>query len=133
MTNIIITDIEEDFDALKAKIEGSTTATVIIQKAEDIGVATWNYIKTNGLTALYSMATALLAGAATGTPFTTLAANLAAQAETAGISIAKGAESIVLAQAQADLVAAGTLVSPSTGTVVGSSTATSAPSLTPAQ
>lgn len=118
MTNIIITDIEEDFDALKAKIEGNTTATVIIQKAEDIGVATWDYIKANGLTALYSMATALLAGAATGTPFTVLAANLVSQAETAGISIAKGAESIVLAQAQADLVAAGQLASPSTGAVV---------------
>ena len=129
MTNIIITDIEEDVDALVAKIKGSTTATVIVQDVEDIGSATLNYIKNNGLTALYQIAMSALTGAATGTSFTAIGASVLAQGEAAGITIAKGAEGIVLAQAQADLVAAGTLISPTSGTIV---TATTAPAPTSA-
>jgi hypothetical protein len=118
MTNIIITDIEEDVDALVAKIKGSTAATVVVQDAEAIGSATLAYIKNNGLTDLYNIALAALTGAATGTSFATVAATVVTQGEAAGITIAKGAEALVLAQAQADLVAVGTIVSPTSGTTV---------------
>ena len=67
---------------------------------------------------MYALAKAALLGAATGTPWATIAATVVTQGEAAGIQIAKGAETIVLAQAQADLIAAGNLVAPSTGAVV---------------
>jgi hypothetical protein len=127
MTNIIITDIEEDVDALVAKIKGSTAATVVVQDAEAIGSATLAYIKNNGLTDLYNIALAALTGAATGTSFATVAATVVTQGEAAGITIAKGAEGIVLAQAQADLVAAGTLISPTSGTIVPTAPVPAAP------
>lgn len=118
MTNILITDIEEDFDALVAKIKGSTTATVIVQDGDAIGSATLTFIKTNALTDLYNIALAVLAGAATGTPWAELGATVVSQGEAAGIAIAKGAEAIVLGQAQVDLIAAGKLVSPTSGEIV---------------
>lgn len=77
-----------------------------------------DYISKNGLQAFYQICVAVLTGAATGTPWATVGATAVAQAEQAGIAIAKGAESIVLAQAQADLVAAGNLAAPTTGAVV---------------
>ena len=69
----------------------------------------------------------VLTGAATGTSFAAIGASVVAQGEGAGISIAKGAESIVIAQAQADLVAAGTIAAPTTGAIVGAATVTPTP------
>lgn len=86
--------------------------------AKAIGTATLNFIKTQGLQDLYQIALAALTGAATGTPWATVAATVVSQGEAAGMTIAKGAETIVLAQAQADLISAGKLIAPTTGTVV---------------
>jgi hypothetical protein len=122
MTNAFITDIENIPAEVKSWFETSPTVHTIETDGEAIATSAWTYIKSNGLTTLYSMAMALLTGAATGTSFTALGTQLLQQGETAGIQIAKGAEGIVLAQAQADLVAAGSIVSPTSGAIVTSGT-----------
>ena len=114
MTNAVISWLETQLDKLKSNPVVETVET----DAEAIGVSALNFIKTQGLQDLYNIAMSVLTGVATGTPWATVAATVVTQGETAGITIAKGAESIVLAQAQADLIAAGKLVAPSTGTVV---------------
>lgn len=117
MTNIL-SEIEADAEALLAKIKGNAVVKTVEEDAKAIGSSALAYIKANGGTALYNIAMSVLVGAATGTPWATVGATVVTQAEAAGISIAKGAESVVLAQAQADLVAAGKLIAPTTGAVV---------------
>lgn len=116
MTTAIVTWLEAKLAEFKANPEVQTVET----KVEAIGSSALAYIKSNGLTDLYQIALSVLAGAATGTPWATIGATVVSQGETAGISIAKGAEGIVIAQAQADLIAQGTLASPTTGAVVAS-------------
>lgn len=114
MTNAFVTEVK----ALLAKFEANTEVQTIETDVKAIGVSALNFIKTNGLTDLYNIALSVLAGAATGTPWASIGATVVSQGETAGITIAKGAESIVIAQAQADLIAQGTLAAPTTGEVV---------------
>lgn len=116
MTNIIISFFEGELAKLKAAI--APVEQTVVTDAEAIGKAALSYIESNGLKALYAIAVSALAGAVTGTPWATLSATVLSQGEAAGISIAKGAETIVLGQAQADLLAAGTLVAPTTGAVI---------------
>ncbi len=113
-----------------ARLKGTATVQKVETDVVAIGTSALNYIKNNALTDLYNIALAVLTGAATGTPWATLGATVVTQGEAAGIAIEKGAESIVLAQAQADLIAAGTLVSPTSGAVVTSAAVT--PSAAPA-
>lgn len=119
MTNVF-EELVTDAEALVAKLKTNTVVATVETDLKAIGASAGNYIKNNGLTALYAIAMSVLTGAATGTPWATIGATVVTQGEAAGISIAKGAESIVLAQAQADLVAAGAIVAPTTGTVVAS-------------
>lgn len=128
MSNAIINWLETELNKLKSNSIVETVET----DAVAIGTSALAYIKTNGLTDLYQIAMSVLTGAATGTPWATIGATVVSQGEAAGISIAKGAESVVLAQAQADLIAAGTIVSPTSGTVVTSASATTTASTTPA-
>lgn len=107
---------------------GIRSAVMAVEKdVKEIGTETVNYIKTNGLQDVYTLATALLAGAATGTPWATLGATLVTQAESAGIALAKGAEAIVLGQAQTDLIAVGKLISPTSNAIVASITPSASP------
>lgn len=131
MTSAIVTYLKAEL----AKFEGNSTVETIETDAKAIGASALSYIKSNGLTDLYQIALAVLTGAATGTPWATIGATVVSQGEAAGISIAKGAESVVIAQAQADLVAQGALVAPTTGAVVATGQAipaASAPAATPA-
>jgi hypothetical protein len=116
MSNEVVTWLKSEL----AKFEGSTAVKTVETDVEAAGTSAVSYIKTNLLTELYTLGKSLLLGAATGTSWATLAATLLAQGEAAGLTIAKGAETIVLAQAQADLIAAGSLAAPSTGAVVAS-------------
>lgn len=113
-----IQELETDVTNLLGKIKASTAVKTVETDAKAIGKSALSYIENNGLTDLYKIALAALTGAATGTSFAAIGATVLQQGEQAGIQIAKGAEGIVLAQAQADLVAAGTLVSPTGGTTV---------------
>jgi hypothetical protein len=110
MTAAIIAEIKSLF----AKLESAVTPAAETAETDviAIGQSALGYIKTNGLTDLYKIAMSVLAGAATGTPWTTTLATVVTQGEAAGISIAKGAEAVVVAQAQADMIAAGTLLPP---------------------
>lgn len=119
MTAAIISEFETFLADLKAKFSPEIKTAENDVKA--IGASALSYIESNGLTDLYTIAMSVLTGAAAGTPYTTVLASVVTQGEAAGISIAKGAEAVVVAQAQADLIAAGTLVSPSTGTVIATS------------
>lgn len=132
MTLEIITTLENDISGLFTKAKESAVVQTVETDAVAIGTATLNYIKTNGLTDLYNIALALLAGAATGTPWATIGATVVSQGEAAGITIAKGAESIVLAMAQADLIAAGKIVAPTSGAVVVAAPVTTEPPAVPA-
>lgn len=120
MTNAVVTWLKNELAKIEANPEVQTAETDV----KAIGTSALNFIKTNGLTDLYQIALAVLAGAASGTPWATIGATVVKQGEEAGISIAKGAEAVVIAQAQADLVAAGTIVSPTSGAVVAPSPST---------
>lgn len=113
-----IKEIENDVTNLLAKIKSSPVVKTVETDVVAIGKSALSYIENNGLQDLYKIALAALTGAATGTSFVAIGATVLAQGEAAGITIAKGAEAVVLAQAQADLVAAGSLVSPTSGTTV---------------
>lgn len=113
-----INELETDVTNLLTKIKGSAAVKTVETDVVAIGKSALSYIETNGLQDLYKIALAALTGAATGTSFTAIGATVLAQGEQAGIQIAKGAEGIVLAQAQADLVAAGSLASPTSGATV---------------
>lgn len=115
MTHGVIIDFLEN---LLTKAKSSDVTKTIETDVEAIGTAAFNFIKTNGLQDLYQIALSVLAGAATGTPWATIGATVVSQGEAASIAIAKGAESIVLAQAQADLIAQGKLIAPTSGAVV---------------
>lgn len=111
-------DLIAEIKALVAKFEGNPVVKEVVTDIEDIGASSLNFIKTQGLADLYQIALAALAGAATGTPWAQIGATVIVQGEQAGIQIVKGAEAIVLAQAQADLIAQGKLASPTTGSIV---------------
>lgn len=114
MTNALITEIKN----LIADFESSPVVKTAETDVEAAGTAAWQYIQTNGLTDLIGIAKGVLLSVATGSPYTAILSEVVTQGEAAGISIAKGAEAIVVAQAQADLIAVGQLVSPSTGATV---------------
>lgn len=123
MTLAIITDIENIPDEIKAWLGTSPVVKTVETDVENVAVAGWNYIKANGLTDAYNIALGLLTGAAAGASWTTLLSTLKTDVTTAGTSLASGAESVVLGQAQADLIAAGKLIAPSTGTTLAATTA----------
>lgn len=106
--------IIEELKALLAKFEGEAAPVVetVETDAEAIGMAAIGYIKTQGLQELYTIAKAALLGLAAGTPWGAVLAGVVTEGEAAGITIVKGAEAIVLAQAQADLIASGQLAAP---------------------
>lgn len=110
MTAAILQDIEDFFTSLKTKYTPEIKTAENDAKA--IGASALAYIETNGLKDLYAIATGVLTSIATDTPWGSVLATVVTQGEAAGIAIAKGAESVVVAQAQADLIAAGTITAP---------------------
>ena|ERR1700761_1972955 len=64
-----------------------------------------DYLKANGGKAVLLLAEGVLSGAASGTPWATLAASLLTAAEQEGIALAEGAASSVLNFAKANLAA----------------------------
>lgn len=111
MSNEVIAWLKSEL----AKFEGEAApAIAIVETDVDTGakaVAAW--VKTQGLADLYAIAKSALLAAATGTPWNAILASVVTAGEAAGIQIAKGAEGVVVSMAQADLIAAGTLASPS--------------------
>lgn len=95
-----------------SKLKSSTAVSTAIADAENIGGAGWAYIKTNGLTDLYDIALTLVAAALPGASWVTTVASIKAKAIADGVALLEGAEAVVAAQAQADLMSAGKLAAP---------------------
>lgn len=98
-------DVVGDLKAFVTRLEGTKTVQTAETEVKAIGSAALSYISANGLKDLYAIAMSALSGAATGTAPEAIAATVLSQGEAAGIAIAKGAEQVVIAQAQADLAA----------------------------
>lgn len=123
MTNILET-IYADAKALVAKIEGSQIAQEAEKDVEAAGSATLNFIKTNGLQDLYQIALAVVSAMA-GAPWAATLASIETQAVTDGKQLIAGATATVASLAQADLIAAGKMIAPtSSALVVGTAPAT---------
>lgn len=103
--------IVDEFEALIAKLRAHFSPEIkeIENDAKTIGSAALTYIETNGLKALYTIAMSVLTSIANDTPWGEVLKSVVEQGEAAGIAIVKGAESVVVAQAQADLIATGTI------------------------
>lgn len=110
MTNHIIDEIKAGIAKLEAEL--APAAETAEADAKAIGSAAFNYIKTNGLQDLYQIAMTIVGAAVSGTPWGTTLASITAQAVTDGKQIEQGAVAVVAAQAQADLIAAGSLLPP---------------------
>lgn len=110
MTNTIIREIK----ALIAKFEEAVDPAVdaAVTDVETIGKSALDYIKTNGLQDLYQIALTVVGGAVAGAPWVGTLAAITAQAAADGKALLTGAEAVVAAQAQADLIAAGKLLPP---------------------
>lgn len=110
MTNSIIADIE----SLIAKLKESIAPAVETAETDVVaaGKSALDYIKVNGLQDLYQIALTLISGATAGAPWAGTLAAIASQAAADGKDIITGAEAVVAAQAQADLIAAGKLLPP---------------------
>jgi len=115
---VLYTELKTKIEAIEAVIAGQPQVQTFETDIDEIVDEAGNYIKVNGLQDVYSLAKALLLSVATQTPWAELCANLASQAVSAGIALAKGAEAIVLGKAQADLLATGSIASPTTNAPV---------------
>ena len=114
MSNIVIQELK----ALIAKFDDEPVVETAETDAKEIGSETLAYIKANALTDLIAIAKSALLGMATGTPYATILSTVATEGEAAGIAIAKGSEAVVVAAAQADLLATGQINAVSTGAPV---------------
>lgn len=116
--NHILKEIADDAKALVAKAEAALKPAEqeFVQDVEAAGSATASYIKANALQDGYKIALSVVGGAATGQPWATTLATILSEAKTAGVAILQGAEAILGAQAQADLIAAGKLLPPAPAT-----------------
>ena len=106
--------IIDELKALITKFEDAIDPAVdaAVTDAEVIGKSALDFIKTNGLQDLYQIALTVVGAAATGAPWAGTLAAITAQAVADGKTIITGAEAVVAAQAQADLIAAGKLLAP---------------------
>jgi hypothetical protein len=78
------------------------------------GEAAVHFIESNGLSSAYTIAVGLLTSLSSGNPWGVVLSTLVTQCEQAGVQLLQGSEAVVLAQAQADLIAAGKLLPPVT-------------------
>jgi hypothetical protein len=109
----VIEDIETEISEIFSRMKSSPAVQAVETDIKSIATATVSYIKSNGLEDIYQLALEALP-ALTGQPWLTVLAKIEADAITAGKTLAKGASAIVASQAQADLLAAGTLTAPVT-------------------
>jgi hypothetical protein len=105
MTAALIADAEALLAKLKA--EFSPEIKVAENDAHAIVSDAASYIKTNGLQDLYQIALTLVGGMAPGASWATVLTSIVTQATADGKTLLAGAEGVVAAQAQADLLAAG--------------------------
>jgi hypothetical protein len=110
MTNAIMTELDSVVAKIKAEFAPETAA--VETDLKDIGTATLNYIKTNGLQDVYQIALTVVGAMVPGASWTAALASIESQAVAAGKTLASGASAIVAGMAQTDLIAAGKLLAP---------------------
>ena len=104
--------IEEKIAAIFAEVKATPIVAAVETDIKTAGLATLNYVEKNGLQAAYQIALSVVAAATAGTPWGVIISAIETQALAAGKTLASGAGSILAAQAQADLVALGTIAAP---------------------
>lgn len=87
-------------------VVGDAVNTVVTD-IEAAGSATASYVKTKGYEAAYQIALTLVGGMVPGANWLATLASIVEQVKAAGLAIEQGAEAILAAQAQADLLAVG--------------------------
>lgn len=109
MTWEIIQEIEASVAKLKANLSPAVQADIkkVENAGHDIVHTATDYIKTNGLQDLYQIALVLVSAMVPGASWTATLASVKTQAIADGVKLLEGSESVVAAQAQADLLAAG--------------------------
>lgn len=112
MTNAIIAKLEAIIQDIKDDFKPEVKAVENDVKA--IGAATLSYIETNALQDAYQIALTVVEAAVPGASWGSILTNILALATADGKQIVKGAEAVVAAQAQADLIAAGKIIAPTT-------------------
>jgi len=105
----IITDIENLLAKAKALLSPAAVAEVktIENEGHTIVADAVSYIKANGLHDLEQLAITFVGALASGASWTGMLTALKAQAVTDGITLVEGAEAIVAAKVQADLLVQG--------------------------
>lgn len=104
--------LQADPEVQKVEAEVKTVVKATATELKAIAGTGWNYIANHGLQALYALAQEALLAMQPGVGWTTLLVQLGKDAVQKGVKIVEGAEAVVAAQAQADLIAAGKLPAP---------------------
>jgi len=109
----ILSEIEADAEALLAKIKDNTIVETAVGDAKAIESASVSYLKANGLQDIYQLALDFLP-ALLGQPWGTVVAKVGTEAVAMGKTLTEGEKALIASQAQADLIAAGKLLTPVT-------------------
>lgn len=106
--------IIEEIEAFAASLRAKYAPEVKVVENDVHGIITdaVSYIKVNGLADLEQIAISLVAAMVPGTSWPLVLAAIKAQAIAAGVKLLDGAEAVVAAKAQSDLIAMGTIAPP---------------------
>lgn len=99
-------------EAAKLEAEFAPEIKTVENDAHEIVTDAVSYIKANGLQDLEQIALTIVAAMVPGASWTGVLANVKAQAVTDGVKLLEGAEAIVAAKVQADLIAIGSIAAP---------------------
>jgi len=110
MTSAIIQDVEDFINKIKAEFKPEIKE--VENDVKSAASATLAYIEKNGLQDAYQIAMTIVGAAVAGSPWGATLAAVEAAVVADGKTIEKGAVAVVSAQAQADLIAAGTIAAP---------------------
>ncbi len=110
----ILTDVETFLKGLKEKFSPAVQAEVKAVENEGHAIVTdaVTYIKANGLADLEALAITFVSALIPGGSWVTMLGALKAQAVTDGITLIEGAEAVVAAKVQADLLVQGKTPAP---------------------
>ncbi len=114
MSLAIITEIEALLGKLKASFSPAVQAEVkaVENEAHAIVTDAVTYIKANGLADLEAIALTVVSAMVPGTSWGAVLTAVKTQAVTDGVKLLDGAEAVVAAKVQADLIAVGKLAAP---------------------
>ena len=110
MTSAIITDVDDFIAKIKAEFQPEVKA--VENDVKSAASATLAYIEKNGLQDAYQIALTVVGAAVAGSPWGATLTAVTSAVVADGKTIESGAVAILASQAQADLIAAGTIAAP---------------------